>query len=116
MQPMRLGLPAVSAVNDRHLCLKALDMALRRRCPGAGLLHHSDRVRPTAARRRTYSTTSRPSTTGVGVTRHSTTYPWSTSSSAAVRRRCSTWRHDSSAKVDTESQMRYESAQQQFTA
>jgi transposase InsO family protein len=33
---------AVSAVNDRHLCLKALDMALRRRCPGAGLLHHSD--------------------------------------------------------------------------
>jgi transposase InsO family protein len=33
---------AVSAVNDRHLTLKALDMALRRRCPGAGLLHHSD--------------------------------------------------------------------------
>ena len=33
---------AVSAVNDRHLCLKALDMALRRRCPGAGLVHHSD--------------------------------------------------------------------------
>jgi len=33
---------AVSAVNDRHLCLKALDMALRRRCPGTGLLHHSD--------------------------------------------------------------------------
>jgi len=33
---------AVSAVNDRHLCLKALDMALRRRCPDAGLLHHSD--------------------------------------------------------------------------
>jgi putative transposase len=26
---------AVSAVNDRRLCLKALDMALRRRCPGA---------------------------------------------------------------------------------
>jgi len=35
---------AVSAVNDRHLCLKALDMALRRRCPDAGLLHHSDQA------------------------------------------------------------------------
>ena len=34
---------ALSAVNDRHLTLKALDMALRHRCPGAGLLHHSDR-------------------------------------------------------------------------
>lgn len=34
---------AVSAINDRHLTLKALDMALRRRCPDAGLLHHSDR-------------------------------------------------------------------------
>jgi len=34
---------AVSAINDRHLTLKALDMALRRRCPEAGLLHHSDR-------------------------------------------------------------------------
>jgi transposase InsO family protein len=33
---------AVSAVNDRHLCIKALEMALRRRCPDAGLLHHSD--------------------------------------------------------------------------
>jgi transposase InsO family protein len=33
---------AVSAVNDRHLCLKALNMALRRRCPDAGLMHHSD--------------------------------------------------------------------------
>ena len=33
---------AVSAVNDRHLTLKALGMALRRRCPDAGLLHHSD--------------------------------------------------------------------------
>jgi putative transposase len=33
---------AVSAVNDRHLTLKALDMALRRRCPEAGLVHHSD--------------------------------------------------------------------------
>jgi len=33
---------AVSAVNDRHLTLKALQMALKRRCPEAGLLHHSD--------------------------------------------------------------------------
>src|SRR5256885_1347619 len=33
---------SLSAVNDRHLCIKALDMALRRRCPDAGLLHHSD--------------------------------------------------------------------------
>jgi transposase InsO family protein len=34
---------AVSAVNDRHLTLKALGMALKRRCPDVGLLHHSDR-------------------------------------------------------------------------
>jgi len=33
---------AISAVNDRHLTIRALDMALRRRCPAAGLLHHSD--------------------------------------------------------------------------
>jgi putative transposase len=33
---------AVSTVNDRHLTLKALGMALKRRCPDAGLLHHSD--------------------------------------------------------------------------
>ena len=33
---------AVSAVNDRHLAIKALEMALKRRCPGIGLLHHSD--------------------------------------------------------------------------
>jgi putative transposase len=33
---------AISAVNDRHLTLKALAMALKRRCPDAGLLHHSD--------------------------------------------------------------------------
>jgi transposase InsO family protein len=33
---------AVSAVNDRHLTLKALDMALRRRAPDDRLLHHSD--------------------------------------------------------------------------
>lgn len=33
---------AVSAVNDRHLTIKALEMALKRRGPGLGLLHHSD--------------------------------------------------------------------------
>jgi transposase InsO family protein len=33
---------AVSAVNDRHLTLTALGMALKRRCPEVGLLHHSD--------------------------------------------------------------------------
>jgi putative transposase len=33
---------AVSAVNDRHLTIKALDMAVKRRCPEVGLLHHSD--------------------------------------------------------------------------
>jgi transposase InsO family protein len=33
---------AVSAINDRHLTLRALQMALKRRCPDAGLLHHSD--------------------------------------------------------------------------
>jgi transposase InsO family protein len=34
---------ALSATNDRHLVLRALDMALCRRDPDAGLLHHSDR-------------------------------------------------------------------------
>ena len=33
---------AISAVNDRHLTIKALEMAVKRRCPGIGLLHHSD--------------------------------------------------------------------------
>jgi len=33
---------AVSPVNDRHLTRRALEMALKRRCPEAGLLHHSD--------------------------------------------------------------------------
>jgi transposase InsO family protein len=33
---------AVSAVNDRHVTIKALAMALKRRCPAIGLLHHSD--------------------------------------------------------------------------
>ena len=40
---------AVSAVNHRHLILKALDNGLRRRCPDAGLLHHSDRGSPYAS-------------------------------------------------------------------
>jgi transposase InsO family protein len=34
---------AVSPVNDRHVAIKALEMALKRRSPEAGLLHHSDR-------------------------------------------------------------------------
>lgn len=34
---------AVSAVNDHRLTLKALAMAVQRRCPDPGLLHHSDR-------------------------------------------------------------------------
>jgi putative transposase len=34
---------AVSTVNDRRLTLKALEMAVQRRCPTPGLLHHSDR-------------------------------------------------------------------------
>jgi putative transposase len=34
---------ALSTVNDRHLTIRALEMALRRRCPDRGeLLHHSD--------------------------------------------------------------------------
>ena len=33
---------ALGAINDRHLTLKALEMALKRRCPEIGLLHHSD--------------------------------------------------------------------------
>ena len=33
---------ALSAVNDRHLTLSALDKAVKRRCPDTGLLHHSD--------------------------------------------------------------------------
>jgi putative transposase len=34
---------AISAVNDRRLTLKALEMAVHRRCPDHGLLHHTDR-------------------------------------------------------------------------
>jgi putative transposase len=33
---------ALSPVNDRYLTIAALDMAVKRRCPEAGLLHHSD--------------------------------------------------------------------------
>jgi putative transposase len=33
---------AVSAVNDRHLTIRALEMAIKRRCPECGLVHHSD--------------------------------------------------------------------------
>ncbi len=33
---------AVGAANDRHLTITALEMALKRRGPEAGLLHHSD--------------------------------------------------------------------------
>ena len=33
---------ALSAVNDRHLTIRALEMAIKRRCPDVGLLHHSD--------------------------------------------------------------------------
>ena len=40
---------ALSAVNDRQLVIRALEMALRRRCPEAGLLHHSDQGSPYAS-------------------------------------------------------------------
>lgn len=40
---------AVSAVNDRKLALAALDMALKRRCPEAGLIHHTDQGSPYAS-------------------------------------------------------------------
>jgi transposase InsO family protein len=33
---------ALSPANDRFLTMKALDMAIKHRCPEAGLLHHSD--------------------------------------------------------------------------
>lgn len=33
---------AISAVSDRHLTLKALEMAVKRRCPEIGLMFHSD--------------------------------------------------------------------------
>ena len=40
---------AVSAINDRHLVIKALRNALPRRQPAAGLLHHSDQGSPYAS-------------------------------------------------------------------
>jgi transposase InsO family protein len=40
---------ALSAVNDRHLVMRALEMAVRRRCPGTGLMHHSDQGSPYAS-------------------------------------------------------------------
>ena len=40
---------AVSAINDRHLVIRALQMALKRREPAAGLLHHSDQGSPYAS-------------------------------------------------------------------
>jgi len=40
---------ALSAVNDRHLVIRALEAALRRRRPAAGLVHHSDQGSPYAS-------------------------------------------------------------------
>ena len=40
---------AVSAINDRHLVIKALQMALKRRRPATGMLHHSDHGSPYAS-------------------------------------------------------------------
>ncbi len=40
---------AVSAINDRHLVIKALKMALKRRRPATGMLHHSDQGSPYAS-------------------------------------------------------------------
>lgn len=40
---------AVSTVNDRHLTMRAFEAAWRRRCPGAGLMHHSDQGSPYTA-------------------------------------------------------------------
>ena len=40
---------AISAINDRHLTLRALEAALKRRCPDNGLLHHSDQGSPYAS-------------------------------------------------------------------
>ena len=39
----------VSAVNDRHLVMRALSNALRRRRPARGLLHHTDQGSPYAS-------------------------------------------------------------------
>lgn len=40
---------ATSAVNNRHLVIRALDMALLRRSPKTGLLHHTDQGSPYAS-------------------------------------------------------------------
>jgi transposase InsO family protein len=40
---------AVSAFNDRHLAIRALDTTLKRRRPDVGLLHHSDQGSPYAS-------------------------------------------------------------------
>ena len=40
---------AVSAINDRHLVIRALQMALKRRRPATGMLHHSDQGSPYAS-------------------------------------------------------------------
>jgi transposase InsO family protein len=40
---------AVSALNDRHLALKAIKMATERRQPAPGILHHTDRGSPYAS-------------------------------------------------------------------
>jgi putative transposase len=40
---------AISAVNERHLAIRALDAALKRRCPDSGVLHHSDQGSPYAS-------------------------------------------------------------------
>lgn len=40
---------ALSTINDRHLVIRALDMALLRRGPRAGLLHHTDQGSPYAS-------------------------------------------------------------------
>ena len=37
---------AIAAVNDRHLVLRALDMALKRRCPSSGAPRRAARCRP----------------------------------------------------------------------
>ncbi len=40
---------ALSAANNRFLTMRALEAALHRRCPEAGLLHHSDQGSPYAS-------------------------------------------------------------------
>jgi len=44
---------AVSAINDRRLAMRALQMAIQRRCPEVGLLHHTDQGSPPHTRART---------------------------------------------------------------